>query len=84
MEPLVFLSCHLLLGHAVLPGYGAGKSIHNAGKLDQQAIAHEFDDASVVLVDQKFEDFLTQFSQTPKRPSFVRTHKACIADHIGG
>jgi hypothetical protein len=63
---------------------GAGNGIDNAGELDQQAIAHEFDDPPSMLGDEGFENLFAQFGQAAKRSGFVRPHKAGIADNIGG
>ncbi len=50
LEALVLVGLRLALGHPVLPGHRTGNRIHHAGKLDQQAVAHEFDDPPTVLL----------------------------------
>ena len=83
-EPVVLVSLCFVNADMILPGHGAVHGVHHAGELDQQPVAHELDDASMILGDQRFENVVAQLRQTPKRAGFVGAHQGGIADHIGG
>ena len=57
---LLFGQLRLPLGHAPLDRRGALDRIYNTSELDQHAIAHELDDATVVLSDHRFDEVLAQ------------------------
>src|SRR5215469_4065706 len=58
--------------------------IHDAGELDQYAIAQELDDPSMVFANQWLEDFRAAGLEGGQRSSLVRLHKPAVADHIRG
>ena len=68
----------------VLPGDRTDHGIDNTGEFDQQAVAHQLDDAAVVARDQRFDDFASERSHPVQGARLVRPHEAGIACHIGG
>ena len=58
--------------------------IDSASKLNQHAIAHQLDDAAMVLGDQRGQYLAPPRLQHCKRPRLVLFHKSAVADHICG
>src|SRR5437773_2122505 len=52
-------------------------------KLDQHAIASEFDDTTAMLRNLGIDHCLSNFFQLRERPSFVTTHQPTVPDDIG-
>ncbi len=67
-----------------LPIDGAIDRIDDAGELDQQAIAHQLDDAPAVALDHGPQDLLAQVPDAAQCAGLVLPHQAGISDHIGG
>ena len=57
-DALVLGHRRLALGHALLDRDRAGDRIDDAGELDKAAVAHELDDAAVVLGDERLDELL--------------------------
>jgi hypothetical protein len=69
--------------HGLLQLHRALDGSDRARELDQGAVAHQFDQAAAVLVDQRVEDVLARGLECRKRPRFVGAQEAAVADHIG-
>ena len=82
-DALVLRRVRLPLGHALLDQHGALHGVDHAAELAQRAIAHELDDAAVVLGDQRLDEALAVVLETLDRSGLVALHQARIADHIG-
>ena len=74
----------LALGHAPLDRRGALDRIYNASELDQHAIAHELDDATVVLGDLRLDEIFAEGLQARVGPRLVARHEPAVADNVGG
>ena len=72
------------LDHTFLNADAAFDGGDNAGKLQQQAIAHRLDDAPAMFGDQGVDQFGAVRAQSAERTGFVRTHKTRIADNVSG
>ena len=57
--------------------------VNCTGKLDQNAVAGGLDYATTIFGDLGIEQFLADSLQLRQRSSFVRSHKARIADNVG-
>src|SRR5262249_10226862 len=53
-------------------------------ELGQGAVAHEPNDATAVLGEQRFENCFAPVSQRGQRTSLVLLHEPAVANHIGG
>ena len=73
----------LALGHAALDRDGACDRIDHAAELAQRAVAHELDDAAMVLGDQRLDQLLAVRLETLERSRLVALDQARIADHVG-
>ena len=73
----------LALRHAALGGDGAGDRIDHAAELAERAVAHELDDAAMVLRDQRLDEALAVVLEALERSRLVALDQARIADHIG-
>ena len=70
--------------HALLQFDRAGDRVDRTGELDQHAVAHDLDDAAVMLGDQRIQDALTPLLQRRQRARLVLLHQSAVADHVGG
>ncbi len=57
--------------------------LDDTGKLGQKPIAYMFHDTPAVSNSLGLHQFFTQRLQTRKRPGFVGSHEAAVADNIG-
>ena len=71
-------------GHGPLDFGRAGHGIHDAGELDQHAVAGDLDDTTVVLRDLAVDEFPAMGLERAERRRLVQTHQAAVADHVGG
>src|SRR5207237_4915903 len=55
----------------------------NAGKFGQNAVAGEFNDATVVLRDPRVDYFAANLLQLRERAGFICPHEAAVTDHVG-
>lgn len=70
--------------HRLLQRHGAAHRIHHAGEFRQYAVAHQFDDAAMVIRDNGVYDFGQTSLQTDKRSLFVGRHQPAVPDDVGG
>ena len=71
------------LGHPALQRQGGRDRVHRAAELDQDAVAHELDDAAAMVADDGLEDLPAALLQGRERAGLVRLHQAAVADHVG-
>jgi hypothetical protein len=71
------------LGEHALHGDGAIHRVDDAGKLDQRAVAHEFDDAALVSRHLGREHVLAQQLERRQGAGLVFAHQPRVADHVG-
>ena len=72
----------LLLRHALLHGDRAGHRIDHRAELRERAIAHQLDDAAMMLGQERIDDLAPQGFQGGKRPGFVHFHEMGVPDDI--
>ncbi len=72
----------LALGHSPLNEQGAAHRVDDARELDQGAVAHQLDDASLVLGDERVDQLLSQRLQAGERAILVPLHEPGVADHV--
>ena len=82
-DALVLGDLRLALRHAALGGDGAGDRIDHAAELAERAIAHELDDAALVLGDQRLDEGLAVGLEALERSRLVALDQARIADDVG-
>ena len=70
------------LGQALLHLDRALHRLDHARELDQRAIAHQLDDAAVVLGDLRFDEFLAMRLERCERARLVGRHEPRVADHV--
>jgi hypothetical protein len=83
-DALVFRHVLVALGHAALNRHGAFDRVHDAGELDQRAVAHQFDDAPSILSDGRINESLTECLEARERSRLVGPNEPAVADHIYG
>jgi hypothetical protein len=62
----------------------AHSTINGACELGQQSIAHELEDAPVMLLYLRLEQFRAVGAHTVESPRLIALHKRRIAHHVGG
>jgi hypothetical protein len=82
-DAVIFLDVGIACRHALLHFDHALGGIHHGGEFQQQAIAHGFDDAAAVALDQCVDQFRAMAAQVGKRAGFVHAHQPGIANHVG-
>jgi hypothetical protein len=58
--------------------------LEHARKLHERAVAHQLDDAAVMLGDRRLDELPTQGFQPGDRAGLVDRHQPQVADHVGG
>src|SRR5262249_18028996 len=81
-DPDVFSQAGIGRLHGALQFGSAGDSIDGAGKLYEHAVAHHFDDATVVLVYRGLEDVGAPRPEGGESAGFVGLHHPAVADDI--
>ena len=71
-------------GHAALNDHRALDRIDDAGELRQQAVAHQFEYAPLVLFDLRLEQILAMGPKPGEGIRFILLHEPGIANHVGG
>jgi hypothetical protein len=66
----------LALGHAPLDQHRTAHGVDDAPELDQRPIAHELDDAALVLGDERLEELLAVRLEPRERTVLVALHEA--------
>ena len=74
----------LTLGDRLLHGDRAGDGIDDRGELDDRAVAHQLDDAALVLGDDRIDRLGAKRLDRGKRAGLVGFDQARIADDVGG
>ena len=74
----------LRLGDDLLDRDRAGHGIDHRGELDDGAVAHQLDDAALVLGQQRVDRGLAQRLDRGQRASLVGLDQARVADDVGG
>ena len=72
----------LPLGHAALDRDRAGDRVDGAGKLAEDAVAHQLDDTPAMLGDERLDELLTVGFQAVEGALLVALHQARVADHV--
>jgi hypothetical protein len=72
------------LGHAALQDDGAFNGVDDAAELGQQSVAHQLEDAAVMLLDLRFEQLFAVSAQAFERGRFVLLDQAAVADDVDG
>jgi hypothetical protein len=78
----VFGGAGVALGHAALDFDRAADGVQHAGELDQDAVAHDLEDASVVARDGGIEELAKMGLQGTEGPLLVGLHQPGIANHV--
>jgi hypothetical protein len=66
-----------------LDGERAFYRVDYAGELDERSVAHQLDDAAVVVSDPGIDQLVPMPLDRGERTHLVRLHKARVSDHIG-
>jgi len=74
----------LILDNALLHGNGTGYGIDDRAEFDDDTVAHQLDDTSVVFAQQRINHIASQGLDRDKRILLVRLDEARITDDIGG
>ena len=83
LEPLFFGKIGVAIRHRSL---NVGRALHrvdDAGELDQHPIAHQLDDASMMLRDRGVDDFFAVRLEPGERSRLVGAHETAVADDVG-
>src|SRR5262249_40388169 len=83
-DPRVRGKIEVLLRGSPLNFDSARHRIDDAGELDQRPVAHELDDAAVVPIDQRLNEFAAKRLESGKCASLVQAHQAAVPHHVGG
>ncbi len=70
-------------GHAALQPDCAIHRVHHAGKLGQNAVTHQLDDAAVVPGNLRVDELSMVGLERSQGRLLVRLHEAAVADHVG-
>src|SRR5215472_2422909 len=82
-DPLILRDIGIGGFHGALQLDSACDGIHRAAEFDQDAIAHQFDDAAVKLADHRLEDLGAAALERRERARLVALHETAISGHIG-
>ncbi len=69
-------------GETVPPFHRGTNGIHDASKLRQHPVAHELDDAAIVLGDLGLDQPFAVDPECVEGARFILTHESAIADHV--
>ena len=69
--------------HGTLDVDRALDSVNHAGELDQRAIAHQLNDASVVLCNLGINDVVAGGLEIGKGSGLILAHESAVADNVG-
>ncbi len=83
-DPLAFGRLDIAVDHGALDLDRALHGIGHAAKLDQGAIAHQFDHAAAARGDRGLDQLAAMRLKPRERAALVLAHQARVADHIGG
>jgi hypothetical protein len=68
---------------ATLDVDSAVNRIDDAAELDQEPVAHGFDQAAPVFTDGRVNDLVELIVETGARSRLIVSHESAVADHIG-
>jgi hypothetical protein len=71
------------LSHEALNINCAAHRIHDTTELDQQSIAHRFDDTPAMFADFRVNEGAPQLLQPDERPLFIDANQPAVASDIG-
>ena len=71
------------LSHFGLDGNRAGYGVDYARKLDQRPVAHQFDDAPVIVGDLWIDQLLPVRLERSQSARLVPLHETAVANHVG-
>ena len=83
-QPALGTSLHFMRGDLALNGNRTGDGIDDGVELYQSAIAHEFDNSSLMLAKQGIDHFRSERLDRRERRRLIGFHQARVADHVGG
>ena len=83
-DPSVGRHLGLTLGYALLDRHGARDGVDHRPELDDRPVAHQLDDAALVLGQERVDGRLAQPWYRGQRPHFVALDQPRIADDVGG
>ena len=70
--------------HRLLDGRGAGHRVHDAGELDEEAVAHGLEEPPLMLGDLGLDHLGAERPDRGEGAGLVLPHHLRIADDIGG
>ncbi len=80
----VFGDAGVALRHAALDFDCAARGVEHAAELDQEAVAHHFEDAAFMFGDRRIEELAPVQFQGTQRALLIGLHEAAITHHVGG
>ena len=83
-DPAVLGHIGVAQGHAALDVHRTGDRVHHAGKLHQNAVADQLEDAALVRLDPAVDQAPPVRLERGQRSRLVQPHQAAVAHHIGG
>jgi hypothetical protein len=84
VDALVFGEAIVAPGHGALERDRAFHHIDDTAELGQQPVAHQLEDAAVMLLDLRLEQFLAVHPEPLERAGLVRLHEPAVAGDVGG
>jgi hypothetical protein len=75
---------HIAAIHSALEVESTSHSVHDRGKLDEDAVASGFDDPPTVQGNDGIDQLATKLAQALERAFLVQTGQPRIARHVGG
>ena len=81
---LIFWHIGVAQGHGPLHIDGEVNGVYDTAELHQRAVAHELDDAPVMLSGLGLDKLSSSCLERRERPSLVGSHEAAVTDHISG
>jgi hypothetical protein len=83
-DPFVRVDAGVQRDHAALDIQGAASRVDNAAELDQQTIAHGFENPTAIRGDGGVNPVCAQFGEAARGPVFVKPGQTREANDVGG
>ncbi len=83
-DPAIGRQLGLLRPEPLLDRHGAGHSIDDGAELDDGPIAHQLDDATVALAQERVDQLAAQTLDRGQRAGLVGLDQPRVADDVGG
>ena len=83
-NPLFLGRRSVALGHSTLHSDRADHRLNDAGELDQDAIAGQFDDPAMLCCDLGLDQFRLVLLKALQGADIISPHQAAVADDVGG